>query len=78
MSNETSPAPTSFGPVHVHLTQPPVSYYFSLVVGALGTWTQISMHWPKPTEDQEFPSMEAFLEFAKNEGLTLPWEKETK
>jgi hypothetical protein len=61
--------------VYVHLVQPPISPYFSLVYAPGGQYVQIHMHHDKPTEDREFPSMDAFLEWAGENNLKLPWQQ---
>jgi len=62
--------------VYAKLFRPPVTPYWSLSVACGGEFIVAQLHWDGDTCEKEFESMASFLEFAKEEGLTLPWKED--
>jgi len=63
----------SLGTIHVRFTQPPWTPYWSMAASAGGLFTQIRMHWDKPSEDMEFSCMDDFYDFCRQEKIRVPW-----
>jgi hypothetical protein len=61
--------------VYAKFHQPPQTPYWSLAMSNGGAYIACQLHWDKPTEEKEFPSMEDFLEWAGENNLKLPWQQ---